>query len=309
MIGVLVLGGGPDAERQVSLASAASIAAALRASGRYEVHERTIDRIGLLELRDMPGDVIFPALHGPFGEGGPLQEIMEQDGRPFVGCRAPAARAAMDKIQTKMIAATLGVTTAEAAVFNPADASCPIALPVVVKPVHDGSSVGLHVCRDQEDWRAARLVVGQDIAARPGRAYMVERYLRGKELTVGLLDNRTLPIIHIQPADGLYDYEAKYHRDDTRYDVNPALTPGVEDQLQRHAEALAQRMGIRHLARVDFMLDRDDRTWLLEVNTMPGFTDHSLVPKAAKAMGLDMPALCGRLIDLALRDAGMPAAA
>ncbi len=303
MTTVLVLGGGPDAERAVSLKSAASIAAALRASGLYEVIERTIDRIGLLDLRGMAGDVIFPALHGSFGEGGPLQEIMEQDGRPYVGCRPMAARKAMDKVQCKIVAAALGVATAETAVFNAADASCPVELPVVVKPVHDGSSVGLHVCRTDEDWRAARLTVMQDISARPGRAYMIERYIRSRELTVGILDGEALPIIHIQPADGLYDYEAKYHRNDTVYTVNPSLPAGVGERVRADALAVARGLGVRHLARADFLLDDAGRTWFLEINTMPGFTDHSLVPKAAAATGLAMPALCARLVDLALRDA------
>lgn len=300
---VLVLGGGPDSERAVSLSSAASIASALRASGRYRVIERTIDRIGLLDLRGMPGDVVFPALHGSFGEGGPLQEIMEQDGRPYVGCRPMAARKAMDKMQSKMVAAMLGVTTAEAGVFKPADGDCPLEFPVVVKPVHDGSSVGLHVCRDGEDWRAARQTVEQDIVGRPGRAYMVERFVKGRELTVGILDGEALPIIHIQPADGLYDYEAKYHRNDTVYTVNPTLPEGLAERVRADAMAVARGLGVRHLARVDFLLDDAGRTWFLEINTMPGFTDHSLVPKAAAAVGLAMPALCARLVDLALRDA------
>ena len=299
---VLVLGGGPDAERAVSLDSAAGVAAALRASGRYSVTLQTIDRVTLAQLRAMPGDVIFPVLHGSFGEGGPLQDILEQARRPYVGSGPAAARLAMDKLATKLAAAAIGIPTAEACVLNLKDGACPLPFPVVVKPVHDGSSVGLHLVREASQWPSVRHAVEGDVRSRPERVYMVERLVAGKELTVGVIDGEALPTIHIQPADGAYDYEAKYHRDDTGYTCDPALPDGVDAAIKGHSVALCRVIGVRHVARVDFLLDRQGRPWLLELNTMPGFTSHSLVPKASRHAGRDMPALCAHLADLALRD-------
>lgn len=303
---VLVLQGGPDAEREISLLSAGSVAAALRAGGRGPVHVETIDRIDLAGLKKLPGDVVFPVLHGQFGEGGPLQELLEQDGRPFVGCRAAAARGAMDKVFTKATAVRCGVFSSESAIFNPADTRCPLGLPLVLKPVHDGSSVGLHLCRQQSDWDKARLAAASDMREHPGRVYMIERLIRGREVTAGVLDGKALPLIEIRPAEGVYDYQAKYFRDDTDYKVGPELPGGLTGVIQEHAVRVAAALGVRHLCRVDFILDGEQKPWLLEVNTMPGFTDHSLVPKAARETGLEMPELCWALVDMAVRDRAGP---
>jgi D-alanine-D-alanine ligase len=301
---VLVLGGGPDAEREVSLNSAAGVAEALRATGRWAVAARTIERVTLPELRALQGDVIFPVLHGAFGEGGPLQDLLEQDGRPYIGCRPRAARLAMDKLASKLAAARAGIPTAESCALNVKDDAPPIAAPLVVKPVHDGSSVGLHICKDASLWPRILQTVRDDVRAKPGRVYMIERFIAGKELTVGLLDGRPLPIIHIQPAEGPYDYEAKYTRDDTRYHLDPVLPAGMDGTIKRYAQSLFEALGCRHVARVDFILDPSGSPWLLEINTMPGFTSHSLVPKAAAHAGIPMPELCSRLVEMALRDAG-----
>jgi D-alanine-D-alanine ligase len=302
MTTVLVLGGGPDAEREVSLNSSKGVAEALRAGGRYGVEYRTIDRISLAELKALPGDCIFPVLHGAFGEGGPLQDLMEADGRPYIGCRPRAARLAMDKLASKLAAARAGIPTAESCVMDVRDDACPLPFPVVVKPVHDGSSVGLHIVHCGKCWSRALPAVREDVQARPGRAYMIERFIPGKELTVGLLDGQPLPIIHIQPADGPYDYEAKYTRGDTRYHVDPDLPEPLKRQVQEFAAQLARSLGVRHVARVDFLLDSENRPWLLEINTMPGFTATSLVPKAAHHSGMEMPELCAKLVGMALRD-------
>lgn len=299
---VLVLGGGPDAERPVSLESARNVAQALRDAGRWQVVEETIDRIGLAQLRSLRGDVVFPVLHGSFGEGGPLQDLLEADGRPYVGCRPHAARLAMDKMATKLAAARVGIPTAPSCVLNIKDDACPLPLPVVVKPVHDGSSVGLHICRDHSVWERARAAVRDDVRSQPGRAYMIERYIAGMELTVGLLSGEPLSIIHIAPAGGVYDYEAKYNRDDTRYNLDPNLPAGMDAALKAHAVRLAETIGVRHIARVDFILDGSGNPWLLEINTMPGCTSHSLVPMAARHRGIEMPDLCSRLVEMALAD-------
>lgn len=299
---VLVLAGGPDAEREVSLESARAVAAALREAG-FSVCERTIDRPALDEIRAMPGDVVFPALHGPFGEGGPLQDLLEADGRPFVGARSRPARLAMDKIATKTLAGTLGLAVTPSAVFNPDDRVCPLPLPVVVKPVREGSTIGLHLCRSDADFAGAHRATRA-----AGRLAMIEPLIRGRELTVGVLGGEPLPVVEIRPAGGLYDYAAKYERDDTAYLVGPPLPSGVGERVRSQAAQLAGAIGAADLARVDFIMDEGGAPWLLELNTMPGFTSHSLVPMAARAIGLDMPDLCAQLVRMARPGAGRQAA-
>ncbi len=310
---VLVLGGGPDAERDVSLNSARAIAEALAAAG-HSVERRTIERASAAELARMPGQVVFPALHGGWGEGGPLQDILESDGRPFVGSMSLAARRAMDKIATKIVALELGIPTPAAHIVDWRDPVCPMELPAVIKPVHEGSTIGLFLCRTPEEWTEARTAIAQEAAAGEPRAYMIERMIgdaggKGRELTVGLLDERALPIIEIVPADGLYDYEAKYTRNDTTYVVDPALPQGVGERIKEQTARVARALNVRHIARADFMLDPSGTAWFLEINTMPGFTGHSLVPKAARKMGLEMPDLCATLVRLAVRDHERPSPA
>ena len=304
-LSIAVLGGGPDAEREVSLVSSQSVADALAMNPRFRVQRHVIDR--LESLRQIPGDVLFPVLHGPWGEGGPLQDLLERDGRPFVGCRARAARLAMDKLATKLAASRIGVPTAPAGVLNLLDLGCPLDFPVVVKPIHEGSSVGVHFATDAASWLSAHEKARADREKHPNRIYMVEQaILGGRELTVGVLDGSALPIVEIVPKAAFYDYHAKYHSDDTKYVVGPDLPQQLVSTIQRHAEALCRELGVRHLTRVDFLIDRAGNPWLLEANTLPGFTGHSLFPMAAAdtRLGpeLGMTALCSRLVDLALRD-------
>lgn len=300
---VLVLAGGPDAEREVSLLSAENVARSLREAGSYSIEYREITRITGQELGELPGEVVFPVLHGHFGEGGPLQDLLEADGRPYVGSGPRAARLAMDKVATKLAAARLGIATAELAVLNPLDGVCPFRPPVVVKPVHEGSSVGLHICASAEDWSRAHRAAAEDMRGHAGRIYLVERgILGGRELTVGVYDGAALPVIEIVPAQGVYDYQAKYFRDDTSYRCAPELPAGVTERIQGQAAALTRSLGVRHLARADFILDSSGTAWLLEVNTMPGFTGHSLFPMAARHAGIETPELCAGLVRAAWRD-------
>lgn len=300
---VLVLGGGVGSERDVSIAGASAVARALEDAG-LAAHRAIIERITREELARLPGEVVFPVLHGPWGEGGPMQDLLERDGRPYVGSGPRAARLAMDKIALKLIAAGEGIATAPACVLDPDDPGRPFDGPVVVKPVREGSTVGLCVCRDRSSWDAARAA-----AARSGRAHMVEPFIEGREITVGVVGDEALPIVEIVPADGLYDYDAKYSRDDTRYEIDPDLPAGVAQDVSRVTLTLCAAVGARHIARADYIVDGAGLAWLLELNTMPGFTDHSLVPMAARARGAGgwaMPELCARLVELAL--AGAPSA-
>lgn len=295
---VLVLMGGPDAEREVSLKSGGQVVAALRRGGA-RVEERVIDRPGLDELRGMPGEVVFPVLHGPWGEGGPLQELLVADGRPFVGCLPAAARLAMDKPASKKAVAEVGVPTPASQVVTEGD---PVTLepPLVLKPCDDGSSVDLRVCLTRADVDRER----PGLHARRPRL-MAESFIRGREMTVGMLEDRTLPIIEIRPKSGLYDYEAKYLRDDTEYLIDPDLPPGTAEAMRDFARKAWRRLGLRDVARVDFLLD-ERGPWFLEANTMPGMTDHSLVPKAAAHVGLPMERLTTLLAERAMARATVP---
>ncbi len=311
---VLVLKGGPDAEREVSLKSGGMVAQALRRAG-LEVVESTVDRPDGAAIATLEGDVIFPVLHGPWGEGGPLQDLLEADGRPYVGCRPRAARMAMDKLATKTLARRIGVPTPPARELRRGD-SCDLAPPLVLKPVDDGSTVDVVIARTDSEVRAgmAALLERRD---RPRERVMAERLIEGREITVGWVLDRVLPVIEIVPAEGFYDYDAKYLRDDTEYVLDPQLpaswastrsrrTPlpaTVVERAQALSIELIQALGARDLARVDFMVD-DDGPWLLEINTMPGFTDHSLVPKAAAHAGIPFHELCRSLVERAFARGG-----
>ncbi len=304
---VLVFGGGPDGEREVSIKSSTAIAAGLNASGRYKANLQIIDKVMPVHLRGMAGDLIIPYLHGPYGEGGPLQDVLEQDGRPYFGTGPRGSRLAMDKLASKAAAFELGIPTAPVAVLNVADDGCPLPLPVVIKPVHEGSTLGLHVCMSRADYAAALAEIRAERAKGSTRVYMVECKIgganRARELTVGLLDNQALPVIEISPKDGLYDYEAKYNRNDTTYLVDPSgVSDTIKKKISKATARIAKALGLRHISRADFMLDADGVAWFLEINTTPGFTDHSLVPKAAAHAGLAMPELCVKLAEMTLRD-------
>lgn len=290
MTTVTVLMGGPDAEREVSIASGTAVAEALRSAGSH-VEVLCIDQPALDDLEAISSDVVFPVLHGPWGEGGPLQRLLESCGHAFVGSGSAAAALCMDKAATKRVACDMGIPTPNWAVVT--SPPSPLEPPVVVKPVDDGSSVALSFCQSAIE---ADHAVASLIGAR-GRA-MVEQRVRGREMTAGVLEGCALPLIEVRPFQGVYDYAAKYERDDTAYITDPDVDDRHREAMQSQAVSLTERLGVRDLARVDFILD-DDTPWMLEVNTMPGFTAQSLLPKAASARGWDLPALCDRLVTVA----------
>ncbi|TVQ75376.1 MAG: D-alanine--D-alanine ligase [Phycisphaeraceae bacterium] len=296
---VRVLAGGPDAERAVSIDSGRAIAEALGASGRFAPELSIIDRIDQGELAELTGEIVFPALHGPYGEGGPLQRLLEADGRPFVGSGSRAAKRAIDKVVTKSIAAHEGIPVLSTAILDPEDDGLPFALPIVVKPIFEGSTIGLHVCREQHEWLATHRAA--QVSRKPT---MIEPFVEGRELTVGMIDRGSglecVPIIEIIPKHKLYDYEAKYAREDTQYVLDPDLPEGVAEIVTESTAKLAHALGIRDVCRADFMLDEVGRPFLLEINTMPGFTSHSLVPKACAHIGISMSDLCAHLVERAM---------
>jgi len=296
---VLVLIGGPDHERPVSLLSGRAVAAALRGAGRFDVSTFDIVRPEefALELRSIlrTADVVFPVLHGRWGEGGSLQRMLEEAGAAFVGCHSEAAALAMDKVRTRDRAVLAGITVPEGAVIDAND-RCPIAPPLVLKPIDEGSSINLRVVHDARTLHAARV----ELHPRVG-PLLAERYVRGREITAGIVHGVPLPLIEIMPATPLYDYAAKYERTDTRYSMNPDIPAAAAHRCREITRTLWSLLDLRDLARADFIVDEQGRPWFLEINTMPGFTSHSLLPMAAAHAGLSMSQLCASLVDAALR--------
>ncbi len=289
---VTVLMGGPDAERDVSIQSGKAVVRALEESNRFIVHSKVIDQITVDELLRMKPDIFFPVLHGPYGEGGPLQELLEQSEIPFVGSTSISSRNAMDKAYTKKIANQIGIQTPNWSVLSK-DETCDVVIPLVLKPVDDGSSIDIAICRTPTEVAEARALLHKK-----RDVLLAESYIRGREITVGIMNGQPLPLIEIVPPTDIatYDFEAKYERDDTLFIVEPQLPP---NRCVEHALLLYESMGIQDIARVDFILD-DEGEWLLELNTMPGFTDHSLIPMAAKHAGIDMCTICSSLVEIAL---------
>jgi D-alanine-D-alanine ligase len=291
---VTVLAGGPSAEREVSLASGQAIADALRRRG----HEVFVSDIGPDNLAglDHRADVVFPGLHGTFGEDGTIQRIMEQRDIRFVGSGSRASALAMDKVATKRIACDLGIPTPACEVVV-ADAGPTLRPPVVVKPIAEGSSVGTTIVRDMS--KLEEVVRG--VAGTYGEA-LVERFIEGSELTVGILGGQALPPIRIRPGRDFYDYEAKYQDDQTEYLFDTGHSSALLEQAADFSRRIFGALGCRHLARVDWMVDLDEQPWFLEVNTLPGFTSHSLVPKAAARIDIPFDELVERLVRMALED-------
>jgi D-alanine-D-alanine ligase len=300
---ITLLCGGISAEREISLLTGTQIAEALRTVG-HRVWQSDIGPDNLAALDRRPCDLIFPALHGTFGEDGQLQKILEDRGLPFVGSGSAASRAGMDKAATKACLQEQNIPTANWQVvyqykfkdnWTPATG---IGYPCVIKPISEGSSVGCKVCLTLDQARAHLA----DTLPKFG-AMLVERFVDGFELTVGILDNRTLPIIWIKPATPFYDYEAKYTREDTEYRFDIPLPEDILEDVRSAAEATHRQLGCRHLSRVDVMVEKNTHEIaVLEVNTMPGFTTHSLVPKAAAHAGIPFTQLCDTLARMALRD-------
>lgn len=292
-LAVAVLMGGPDAERGISIKSGTAVAEALRNTNEFTVTEVLIDTTTTDELQQMNADVFFPVLHGPYGEGGPLQKLLEQTNIPFVGSDSQSSEIAMNKIRTKEIARSIGIQTPNWQELTH-DTPCELAPPLILKPVDDGSSVGMAVCTTNEEVLRTRkqLQISRSLL-------LAESYIQGREITIGIIDGSPLPIIEIVTSQDIetYDFSAKYERNDTTYIFNPELP---ESNCVADAVSLYNELCVRDIARVDFMFD-DRGAWLLEINTMPGFTDHSLVPMAAHHAGTSMQALCATLVQCAYR--------
>ncbi len=294
---VAVLMGGLSAEREVSLDSGGAVLAALRRQG--------VDAVGidvghdiLPRLAEGGFDRVFIMLHGRGGEDGVMQGALELLGIPYTGSGVAASALGMDKYRCKLLWRALGLSTPPFTMLRePADMERAVELgfPLMVKPVHEGSSVGMARADDE-----AALVQAWEESAEYDSEVMAERWVEGDEFTVAILGDQVLPAIRLETPHLFYDYDAKYRADDTRYHC-PAGLPEAEEMALRELALRAFRsVGARGWGRVDLMRDRDGTPYLIEVNTVPGMTSHSLVPMAARAAGMDFDRLVWRILELTL---------
>lgn len=323
---IVVLMGGISSEREVSLRSGNAVVNALINAGfnvtRIDVKDKKIEELDCMDV-----DVAFIALHGCFGEDGDVQQLLESKGILYTGSGVKASKLAMDKLATKQRFIEAGLKTPDYITamhfqeFSEVEASVrKFSLPIIIKPTKNGSSIGISIVRDMED-----LQTSLKNAFEVEYKVLIERYIQGREFTVGILDDKALPIIEIKPATEFFNYEAKYRDDRTKYlVVEPALEKdegaGLDSSsvgflppfLYRKAQQLAVNahrvLDCRGFSRVDLMMDDCGEFYLLEVNTIPGFTEKSLLPKAAKAAGMTFPELCEKIVELAFRNFHYPTA-
>jgi D-alanine-D-alanine ligase len=326
---VVVLMGGTSSERNVSLATGRGVAQALTESGheviavdpadgsRLELASMAAGEIGerpaegravarsggpapipLAKSRDLlAGDVVFIALHGGAGEDGTLQALLDLAGVRYTGSGMLASALAMDKARAKVMLGAVGVPTPPGVLLPEPGPDPEVAAlggyPVVVKPNAQGSSVGVHIVERAEDLAAALADAFQY------GPVLVERFIPGREVTVAVLDGEALPVVEIVPEAGFYDYRHKYTKGHTRYEVPARLDAAIAERLSRLGETAFEALGCAGVARVDFRLDPEGNPFCLEVNTVPGMTETSLVPMAAREAGISYRELVRRLVELA----------
>ena len=293
--------GGKSAEREISLKSGNAVLAALKRAG---VDALAFDP-AVQPLHDIENfDRAFIALHGRFGEDGAMQGALELFGIPYTGSGVMASAVAMDKWRTKLLWRAMGIVTPDFEMVNEAsdfDAiEQKLGLPLFVKPANEGSSIGITKVKQKGDLKAA-----YQLAAKADPLVIAEKFIGGGEYTVGILNGRALPIIKIVPANEYYDYEAKYLRDDTQYLCPCGLSAAKEAQIQAEALQAFNAVGCSGWGRVDFLMDGSPSNdmgnhYFLELNTSPGMTDHSLVPMAAKAVGISFDALVLHVLSMTL---------
>ncbi|MGA2501663.1 MAG: D-alanine--D-alanine ligase [Tepidisphaeraceae bacterium] len=290
---VTVLLGGPSAEREVSLRSGKAVADGLRSMG-HEVFESDIAPAKLAGL-DHPADVVFPVLHGQFGESGELQDILESRGLAFVGAGSKASRLGINKAATKKAWEKAGLPTPKYEVLTANGAPRPtlpaLSAPCVVKALDSGSSIDVYLCKTDEDARKAVA----DVLKKHGRV-LVEQFIKGPELTVGLLEEQPLAPMRIVPTREFFDYQAKYSDATTEHRFDTGLPADVNEACRELAREANAAVGAIDLARIDMMIDGQNRPYLLEINTLPGFTSVSLLPEAARHAGIEFGPLVDRLV-------------
>lgn len=288
---VAVLKGGFTAERDVSLRSGAAVARGLRAKG-YAVTEVDVESREF----ELPAktDVVFIALHGEFGEDGDLQSILAGKGIPYTGSGPESCRLAFDKRLTRETLAAEGIPVPAGAIVTKPLPLCPIDFPAIVKPTRQGSSVGCHRVFDADDWYDG----ARDALSYHGEA-VVEAFIPGRELTVGIVGDQVLPVVEIRAPEGYYDYRAKYTKGLTEYLCPAPLKVAETEAAQALALKVFRALRAEGLGRVDFRMTPGGDLFVLELNSIPGFTETSLLPKAAEVAGIDFASLCDRILNLA----------
>ena len=289
---IVVLYGGVGSEREVSLRSGEAIAQALTA--HFEVEPLELKTEALPEGIRKDCSIVFPALHGHFGEDGQLQALLEAAGIHYCGSDAAASRLCMDKAATKAIARERKIVVPEALAFDGAEAPLAdevieqLGTSLVIKPADQGSSVGLHFAEH-------RSALGVALSMIRSGHWLIEQRVHGRELTVGVLNSGAMGVVEIVSQSGVYDYKAKYTPGSTEYHFPAKLEPAVEATIKVHAEQLFGACGCRDFARIDFLLD-GARPYFLEINTLPGLTATSLLPKSASCVGFDFMQLAAELV-------------
>lgn len=301
---IAVLLGGTSAEREVSLQSGAAVVAGLKEAG-VDAHAVDPKETPLTELKTQAFDKVFIALHGRGGEDGTVQGLLEFLNLPYTGSGVMASAITMDKLRTKLLWQGAGLPVAPWVALRRQDIDAGITstlvehianpgLPVIVKPSREGSSVGMSKVDDM-----ASLPAALELAFEHDEEVLIEKWLSGPEYTVAILDNEILPSIRIQPAGTFYDYVAKYLSDETKYFCPSGLSNRREQELEILVLQAWRVLGCSGWGRVDVMLDDDGQFYLLEVNTSPGMTSHSLVPMAARQAGMTFSELVVRILALA----------
>ena len=289
---IAVLMGGRSSEREVSLASGENVAKGLAELGKYDVVPIVLYDENLSALPSGI-DAAFIALHGGWGENGGVQAALNALRIPYTGPGVLASQIAMDKVKTKMVLEMKGVPTAAWGLANADTEKSPLPLPVVVKPPCDGSSVGISKVSSPEGWKPALKLAGCD-------PVLVEEFVPGREFTVAVIDGEAWPVLEIVAKDGWYGYEEKYSSNETKY---PFLEDGeLSAKLQKIAVDAYRAVGCRSVTRIDFRVSPMGRCYVLELNTSPGFTSHSLVPKAGMKTGLSFAEVCDKILCTAAND-------
>lgn len=297
---VAVLFGGKSAEREVSLDSGKAVLEALLRSGvnaeGFDPQERSITEL-------VQYDRAFIVLHGRGGEDGQIQGALEWFDLPYTGTGVQGSAIGMDKVKTKQVWQGSELPTAPYRIVSKdsdlQEIVDSIGLPFIIKPVHEGSSIGMSKVEKMEDFATAI-----EKATQHDAVVMAEKWITGREFTIVILNGQALPVIRLQPPEDVafYDYEAKYNRNDVEYGIPSGLTADEEQQLQALCLRAFQAVGASGWGRIDAMQDQDGNFWLLEVNTVPGMTGHSLVPKAAKAVGYSFEDLCVAILEQTLTE-------
>lgn len=297
---IIVLMGGPSAEAEVSRRTGAAIAEALITKGYHvstlELNPRTV----LQDIENLKGDVVFNAIHGRYGEDGALQGLLEMAEIPYTGSGIMAHSVGMNKKVSKDVFKGAQIPTAESVSYNGnlqskediiKDIEAKFSLPVVLKPATQGSSIGVTIVKEQGQLAKA---VTEALMYDP--ILVVEQYLNGREFTVSVLDGKALAIIEIRPHSGEYDYTSKYTAGATDYLVPAPISDTMTKEMQAIGELVYREVQASGAIRVDVMTDDKDNMYVLEYNTIPGMTATSLVPKAAREVGIDFPELCEKIL-------------